>query len=77
MNKLSTRSRGRAIVMYLGMTLMLGATAISIDVALGFLTNAQSYLHIQAATGANAAVAVRPNPLPAPHAIQSRTYSSS
>jgi hypothetical protein len=67
MNKLSTRSRGRAIVMYLGMTLMLGATVICTDVALGFLTNAQSYLHIQAANGANAVVAVRPNPPLGPH----------
>jgi NADPH-dependent curcumin reductase CurA len=64
MDKLSTRSKGRAIVTYVGMTMMLGATALSTDVALGFLTNAQFYLHIQAATGANGAVAVavRPNP---------------
>ncbi|MGA9723417.1 MAG: hypothetical protein WBQ86_13250, partial [Candidatus Binatus sp.] len=67
MDKLSTRSRGRAIAMYLGMTLMLGVTAISTDVALGFLTNAQSFLHIQAASGAKAAVAVRPNPPAGPH----------
>ncbi len=41
MDKLSTRSKGRAIVAYVGMTLMLGATALCSDVALGFLTNAQ------------------------------------
>lgn len=67
MDKLSTRSKGRAIVMYLGMTLMVGATAICTDVALGFLTNAQSYLHIQGANGAGAIVAVRPNSPPGPH----------
>ena len=47
MMRISTHSKGRALVTCLGMTALLGATALTTDVALGFLSNARSYLHIQ------------------------------
>jgi hypothetical protein len=59
MKRSSRRSKGGAIVIFLGAIAMFAATALATDVALGFLTNMPAYLHIQAAnhTSANAIAA--------------------
>jgi hypothetical protein len=54
MKRVDKYSRGRAIVMYLGMTALLGATALTTDVALGYLSNMQTYLHIRAVRSVDA-----------------------
>ncbi len=48
MHQVTNRSKRRTLAMYLGMTVLLGFTAVTTDVALGFLTNAQMYLRVQA-----------------------------
>ena len=61
--------KGRAIVTYLGAIAMLGASALSIDIAFGFMSNMQAYLRIQPANGTSVnAIATNgaPTPLAAP-----------
>jgi hypothetical protein len=67
MTRVSRQSKSRTIVMYLGMTALLGATAVTTDIALGFLTNMQLYLHIQAP--ARAGIAVAPPTHAGPYAL--------
>ena len=54
MNKSSKHSKGKAIARFLAAIAMVGTFALSTDVAMGFLSNMQAYLHIQPAQSANA-----------------------
>jgi len=72
MMRISTLSKGRALVTCLGMTALLGATALTTDVALGFLSNARSYLHVQPTMAADTVAGTSRPPqasVPAEHEI--------
>ena len=53
MKKSSKHSKGRAIALYLCATLI-GAAAVSAGVAVGFLINAHSYMHLPAVNDSRA-----------------------
>jgi hypothetical protein len=80
MMRILRHSKGRALVTYLGLTALLGATLLTTDVALGFLSNAQLYLHIQPPMAADAVAGTSRTPqasVPAAHEISQNRLARS
>lgn len=55
MKKSFKHSKGKAVAMYLAAITMFGTMALSTDIAIGYLSNMQAYLHIQPVTASVAA----------------------
>jgi hypothetical protein len=54
MKKSFKHSNGKARVIYLGAITMIGAAALSTGVAIGFLINTHSYMHVPTLNGSKA-----------------------